>query len=125
MYLNQNIPGNVTPNIEISKQPTPDITDLNQNIPGDVTPNIEISKQPTLNCIPGEGILDITDLNQNIPDYVTPNIEISKHLQNNDLEKLNTELSDQNNSKKITTPLNPPKRQRKQLALKNTDFLWI
>jgi len=82
--LNQNILGDVTPNIEISKQPTPDITDLNQNIPGDVTPNIEISKQPTLNCIPGEGILDITDLNQNIPDYVTPNIEISKHLQNND-----------------------------------------
>jgi hypothetical protein len=37
-----------------------------------------------------------------------PNIEISKHLQNNDLEKLNTELSDQKNLKEITTPLNPP-----------------
>jgi hypothetical protein len=91
--LNQNIPGDVTPNIENSKQHTSDVTDLNQNTPDDVTPNIEISKQPTPNCIPGEGILDITDLNQNTPDDVMPNIEISKHLQNNDLEKLNTELS--------------------------------
>jgi hypothetical protein len=28
------------------------------------------------------------------PGDVTPNIDISKHLQNNDFEKLNTELSD-------------------------------
>ena len=84
-----------------------------------------VKQHPTPICIPWEGILDITDLNQNIPDDVTPNIEIAKHLQNNDLEKLNTELSDQKNSKKITAPLNPPKRQRKQVASKNTDFLWI
>jgi hypothetical protein len=98
----------VTQNIEISKQPTPDITVLNQNNPDDVTPNIEISNQTTPNCIPGEGIPDITDLNQNTPDDMTPNIEILKHLQNNDFEKLNTELPDQKNSKKIITPLNPP-----------------
>ena len=106
--LNQNTPGDVTLNIEISKQPTPNVTDLNQNIPDHVTPNIEIPKQPTPNSIPGEGILDITDLNQNIPNDVMPNIEISKHSQNNNLENLNTELSDQKNSKKITTPLTPP-----------------
>jgi hypothetical protein len=84
-----------------------------------------VKKQPTPICIPWKRILDVTDQNQNIPDNVTPNIEISKHLQNNDLEKLNSEFSDQKNSKKITAPLNPPKRQRKQVASKNTDFLWI
>jgi hypothetical protein len=47
----------VTLNIENSKQPTPDITDLNQNNLDDVTQNIEYSKQTTPY---------ITDLNQNI-----------------------------------------------------------
>jgi hypothetical protein len=99
--LNQNIPGDGMPNIENTKQPTPDITDLNQNNPDDVTLNIEISKQPTP---------DITVLNQNNPDDVTPNIEISNQPTPNctpgegipDLEKLNTELPDQNNTKMYT-----------------------
>jgi hypothetical protein len=92
---------------------TLDVADPNQNISDNVTSNI------------GKEILDVSDPNQNIPDNVTPNIEISKHLQNDDLETLNRELPDQKNSKKITAPLNPPKRQRKQVASKNTDFLWI
>jgi len=60
-----------------------------------VIKDLFVKQHPTPICIPWEGILDITDLNQNIPDDVTPNIESAKHLQNNDLEKLNTELSDQ------------------------------
>jgi hypothetical protein len=123
--LNQNIQGDVTLNMEISKQPTLDIIDLNQNNPDDVILNTDISKQSTPNCTLGEGILDITDPNQNILDDVTPNTETSIDLQNNDLEKPNTELLDQKNSDKIPTPQKPPKRQRKQVALKNTDFLWI
>ena len=115
--LNQNIQGDVTPNMEISKQPTLDIIDLNQNNPDDVILNTEISKQFTPNCTLGEGILDITDPNQNILDDVTPNTETSIDLQNNDLEKPNTELLDQKNSDKIHRPQKPPKRQRKQVAL--------
>jgi len=91
-----------------------------------VTPNTEILKQFTPNCIQGKGILDIIDLdlNKKNPDDMKLNLEISKQLQNNELEKLKTELLDQKNSQEITMPLNPPKRQRKQVVLKNTYFLW-
>jgi hypothetical protein len=60
-----------------------------------VIKDLFVKKQPTPISITWKGISDVTDPNQNIPDNVTLNIEISKHLQNNDLEKLNTELSDQ------------------------------
>ena len=124
--LNPNIPGDVTLNLQTSKQPSSNIINLNQNIPDNVTLNTEILKQLTPNCIQGMGILDIIDLdlNQNNPDDMKLNLEISKQLQNNELEKLNTELLDQKNSKEITMPLNSPKRQRKQVALKKTYFYW-
>jgi hypothetical protein len=72
-----------------------------------VIKDLFVKKKPTPILIPWKGISDVTDPNQNIPDNVTLNIEISKHLQNSDVEKLNTELSDQKRTKKITGPLYP------------------
>jgi hypothetical protein len=84
-----------------------------------------VKKQPTPTCIPGKGILDETDPNQHIPDDVTPNIEISNILQSNDLEKLNTELSDRKNSKKITAPLNPPNDKQNRWLQRTQTFYGI
>ena len=75
-------------------------------------------------CLPWKEITQLTDLNQNNPDELLQNTEVSMSLQNSGTEVSNSEFLDQKNLKELLSPLNPPKWQRKQVALRNTDFLW-
>jgi len=83
-----------------------------------------VKKQPTPICMPWKEISQLTDFNQNNPDQLPLNTKTSKQPQNSDVGVLNTEFSDKKNLKEFPTPLNPSKRQRKQVASKNADFLW-
>jgi len=79
-------------------------------------------KQPTSIQIPWQGLLEGTNQSHLNTDNLVLNTEVSKHALPNDREK--TETSDQKNSAETTILSDHPKRQRKQVALKNTEFLW-
>ena len=83
-----------------------------------------VKKQLTPICMPWKEILGETNPNHKTPGKLAPNIQTSNQSQSNDIGSLDTESSDQRNLKRLSTPLNPPKRQRKQVAAMNTDFLW-
>jgi hypothetical protein len=84
-----------------------------------------VKKQLIPICVPWKEVPQLTDLNKNNLDESLENTEASMQLQNNDVGVLNLEFSDPKNSKELPNPLNPPKWQIKQIALRKTDFLWI
>ena len=66
--------------------------------------------------------IDETNQNQRTSENLILNTETSKHPPQFDIGK--TKSTDQKNLMEQTTLLDLPKRQRKQIAQKNTDFLW-
>jgi hypothetical protein len=88
-----------------------------------VIKDLFIKKQLPPICMPWKEISHLTVSNQNNLDELLENTDASKRLQNNDGVS-NSNFSDPKNSKELPNPLNPPKRQRKQVASRNTDFLW-
>lgn len=72
--------------------------------------------------LPWKELIDETNQNQRTSENLLLNTEILKHSSQFDTEK--PESTDQKNLKELTTFVDLPKRQRKQVALKNTDFLW-
>ena len=82
-----------------------------------------VKKQLTPIGMPRKEISGETNPNHKTPGKLAPNVQTSNHSQSNDIGTLDTESSDQKNLN-LSTPLNPPKRRRKQVAAMNTDFLW-
>jgi len=83
-----------------------------------------VKKQSTPIRMPWKEISQLTELNHNNPDQLPPNTKTTKQPQISDVGVPNTEFPDQKNLKELPTPLNLSKRQRKQVALRNTEFLW-
>ena len=82
-----------------------------------------VKKQPTPICMPWKELSQLTDLNHNNPVKLPMNTKTSKQPQNSDVGVLNTEFSDQKNLKELPASLNPSKRQRKEVALRNRFFM--
>jgi hypothetical protein len=72
--------------------------------------------------MPWKELLEENNQSQRTPEKVALNTETSKYPPPIETEKI--ESPDQKNLMESTTLLDLPKRQRKQVALKNTDFLW-
>ena len=71
-----------------------------------VIKDLFVKEQPTPICMPWKDISGETNLNHKNPSKLTLNIETSKHPQNNNIGILDTDSSDQKNSKELPTPLN-------------------
>ena len=81
-----------------------------------------VKKQLNPIQLPWKETIDETNQNQRTSENLILNTETSKHSPQFDIGK--TESTDQKNLMEPTTLLGLPKRQRKEIALKNTDILW-
>jgi len=81
-----------------------------------------VEKQFDLIQLPWKELIDKTNHNQRTSDNLILNTETPKHSPQFDIGK--TESTDHKNLMEPTTLLDLRKRQRKQIALINTDFLW-
>jgi hypothetical protein len=79
-------------------------------------------KQLTSIQIPWQRLLEGTNQSHLNRDNLVVNTEVSEHSLQNDRKK--AETSDQKNSVETTILSDHPKRQRKHIAIKNTEFLW-
>jgi hypothetical protein len=84
--------------------------------------NVLVEKQPNPIQLPWKELIDEINQNQRTSDNLILNIKTPKHSPQFNMGKI--EAIDQKNLMEPTTLLNLPKRQRKQIAQKNTDFLW-